>query len=142
MVSRLLLTGDIVTMTQDCRQCGKCCEKWGWDQKGIRKDLVPWIAGGREDILRHVLVHFSDGCSRTAAGLGPEDLPHIDRIYYWVDPAGKKRHSCPFFERRDDGKVWCRIHDTKPAVCVGFAPWASVWHDYGLNCPACRDTSP
>jgi hypothetical protein len=25
---------------------------------------------------------------------------------------------------------------------VGFAPWAAVWHDYGLNCPACRDTTP
>jgi hypothetical protein len=25
---------------------------------------------------------------------------------------------------------------------VGFAPWAALWHDYGLNCPACRDTTP
>jgi hypothetical protein len=25
---------------------------------------------------------------------------------------------------------------------VGFAPWATVWHDYGLNCPACRNTTP
>jgi hypothetical protein len=25
---------------------------------------------------------------------------------------------------------------------VGFAPWAGLWHDYGLNCPACRDTTP
>jgi hypothetical protein len=25
---------------------------------------------------------------------------------------------------------------------VGFAPWDTVWHDYGLNCPACRDTTP
>jgi hypothetical protein len=25
---------------------------------------------------------------------------------------------------------------------VGFAPWDAVWHDYGLNCPACHDTTP
>jgi hypothetical protein len=25
---------------------------------------------------------------------------------------------------------------------VGFAPWDTVWHDYGLNCPACHDTTP
>jgi Fe-S-cluster containining protein len=129
-------------MTQECRQCGKCCEKWGWDQKGIPDDLVSWVAGGRRDILVHVLVRFSDGRYCTAAGLVPDDLPRVDRIYYWVDPDGKKRYSCPFFERRQEGKVYCRIHDTKPAVCVGFAPWAAVWHDYGLNCPACRDTTP
>jgi Fe-S-cluster containining protein len=129
-------------VTQDCRQCGKCCEKWGWDQKGIIDDLVPWVAGGRQDILTHVLVRFSDGRYCTAAGLVPDDLPRVNRIYYWVDPDGKKRSSCPFFERRQDGKVSCRIHDTKPAVCVGFAPWAGLWHDYGLNCPACPDTTP
>lgn len=128
-------------MTQDCLQCGKCCEKWGWDQKGIAEDLVPWIARDRQDILRHVLVRVSGGW-RTAAGLAPGDLPRIDRILYWVDPDGRKRSSCPFYDRRDDGRVWCRIHDTKPAVCIGFAPWAALWHDYGLNCPACRDPTP
>ena len=142
MASRSLCKGKFRAMTQDCRQCGKCCEKWGWDQKGIIDDLVPWITGGRKDILAHVLIRFSDGHYSTAAGLLPEDLPRVDRIYYWIDPGGKKRSSCPFFERRQDGKVYCRIHDTKPAVCVGFAPWAAVWHDYGLNCPACRDTTP
>ncbi len=129
-------------MTQDCRQCGKCCEKWGWDQKGIVDDIIPWIAGGRRDILSHVLVRFSDGSCCTAECLGADDLPRVHRIYYWVDPGGKKRTSCPFFERREDGKVYCGIHETKPAVCVGFAPWDTVWHDYGLNCPACRDTAP
>jgi Fe-S-cluster containining protein len=129
-------------MTQDCHQCGKCCEKWGWDQKGIIDDLVPWIAGNRQDILTHVLVRYSDGRYATAAGMVLSDLSRVDRIYYWVDSDLKRLCSCPFFERRDDRKVWCRIHDTKPAVCVGFAPWAEVWHDYGLNCPACRDTTP
>jgi Fe-S-cluster containining protein len=141
-MSPSLFTGDARILTQDCRQCGRCCEKWGWDQKGITDDLEPWITGGRNDILNHVLIRFSDGSVRTAAGLRQEDLPRIDRIYYWVDPGGKKRFSCPFFERRQDGKVYCRIHDTKPAVCVGFAPWAALWHDYGLNCPACRQTTP
>ncbi len=127
---------------QNCRQCGKCCEKWGWDQKGIIEDLVPWIHGGRKDILNHVLVRLADGSSCTAAGLVPEDLQRVARIYYWVDTRGKKLSSCPFFERREDHKVYCRIHDTKPAVCVGFKPWAVIWHDYGLSCPACRDPTP
>jgi Fe-S-cluster containining protein len=103
---------------------------------------VPWIAHNRQDILMHVLIRFADGRYATAARMAASDLPRVDRIYYWVDPDGRKLHSCPFYERREDGKVYCRIHDTKPAVCVGFAPWAALWHDYGLNCPACRDTAP
>jgi Fe-S-cluster containining protein len=137
-----IITGEDQVMTQECRQCGKCCEKWGWDQKGIPEDIIPWIEGDRQDILTQVLIRFKGGRYATAGGMVKEDLPRIDRIYYWVDPDGKKRDSCPFFERRDDGRVYCRIHDTKPAVCVGFAPWAEIWHDYGLNCPACRDTAP
>lgn len=129
-------------MTQECRQCGKCCEKWGWDQKGTPDDLAAWIEGDRRDILAHVLIRFTSGRYASAAGIGKEDLDRIDLIYYWIDPGGGKRDSCPFFGRRDDGRAFCRIHDTKPAVCVGFAPWAEVWHDYGLNCPACRDNIP
>lgn len=127
---------------QDCLQCGVCCEKWGWDQKGIPEDLIPWVQDRRYDILQHVLLHFHDGRSRTGLGLICADLSHIDRIYYWVSPGGKKLTHCPFYEMRTDGKVYCRIHRCKPAVCIGFAPWAEVYHDYGLNCPACRDIAP
>lgn len=129
-------------MTQECRQCGKCCEKWGWDQNGIPEDLEQWIDGNRQDILTHVLIRFKSGGDAMAGGLAKEDLPRIERIYYWVDPDGKKRNSCPFFSRGGDGKIYCRIHDTKPAVCMGFAPWTEIWHDYGLNCPACQNPAP
>ena len=131
-----------MTEKQDCLQCGKCCEKWGWDQKGVIEDLVPWITGGRDDILRHVGIRFADGRRRTARGITLDDLPQIRIIRYWVDGSGKTRHSCPFFHRAEDGLVYCWIHDAKPRVCIGFTPWAEVWHDYGLNCPACRDTAP
>lgn len=127
---------------QDCLQCGVCCEKWGWDQKGIVADLVPWIAGRRDDILRHVGIRFKNGRRTTGAGLRMEDLPGIDRIFYWVSPAGRNLKYCPFYEKRDDGKVYCRIHMVKPAVCTGFAPWKQVYRDYGLHCPACRDIVP
>ena len=40
--------------------------------------------------------------------------------------------------RAEDGKVYCRIHDTKPKVCIGFTPWNEGIRDYALNCPACR----
>lgn len=127
---------------QDCRQCGKCCEKWGWDQKGIPEDLVPWIATHRTDILRHVGITFTDGRRSTGRDLEPSDLSRISRIAYWVDPQGRKLTHCPFFDRRSDGKVYCRIHDAKPAVCIGFTPWNEGIRDYALNCPACRDCIP
>jgi Fe-S-cluster containining protein len=127
---------------QDCLQCGKCCEKWGWDQKGIPEDLIPWITGNRTDILRHVSVRFAGGKKTTGTSVTLENLADVTRIYYWVGPGGRTLSHCPFYHKSENGKVYCRIHDVKPAVCIGFAPWADVWHDYGLNCPACRDTAP
>jgi Fe-S-cluster containining protein len=131
-----------VSGEQDCLQCGVCCEKWGWDQKGIPEDLVPWIRDRRTDILQHVGIRFRDGTRTTGKDLTEAALPAIIRIDYWVSPEGTKRTSCPFYLKKEDGKVYCRIHTTKPAVCIGFAPWAEVYHDYGLNCPACRDIAP
>jgi len=136
---------DAMESAQDCRQCGTCCEKWGWDQKGITEDLVPWIIARRFDILRHVSIRVRDGrqfSGRNAPKITLEDLPDVVRISYWVDPDGRTLHYCPFYFRKGDGKVYCRIHDTKPAVCTGFAPWKEIYHDYGLNCPACRNSSP
>lgn len=127
---------------QDCQQCGKCCEKWGWDQKGIMEDLVPWIKNRRTDILQHVGITFRDGRRSTGQHLSCSDLPQIAVIAYWVDQQGRKLTYCPFFERRSDGNVYCRIHDTKPAVCIGFKPWNEGIRDYALNCPACRDSIP
>ncbi|NMB78616.1 MAG: hypothetical protein GYA23_05925, partial [Methanomicrobiales archaeon] len=102
-----MYAGTIMGREQDCLQCGVCCEKWGWDQKGIPQDLVPWIAGRRDDILQHVWIRFRDGTVRTGRGLGMQDLTHIERIYYWVSPSGNKLTSCPFYDKRDDGKVYC-----------------------------------
>jgi len=127
---------------QDCRQCGKCCEKWGWDQWGVPEDLVPWIDRNRTDILQHVAVTFRDGKRSTGREISRADLPRIARIYYWVSVQGRKLTYCPFFFRADDGRAYCRIHDTKPAVCTGFTPWNEKIRDYALNCPACRDSEP
>lgn len=127
---------------QECLQCGVCCEKWGWDQKGIPEDLIPWIRNRRTDILQHVGIRFRDGARTTGTRLTEADLPRVTRIEYWVSPSGTTLSHCPFYDRREDKKVYCRIHTMKPAVCIGFAPWAEVYHDYGLNCPACRDIAP
>ncbi len=127
---------------QDCLQCGQCCEKWGWGQKGIIADLRPWIAAGRKDILRHVSIRMQDGRRIHGTDITPEALSCVVRIDYWVDPDGRTISYCPFYWKKDDGKVYCRIHAVKPAVCVGFAPWAEIYHDYGLNCPACRGIAP
>jgi len=131
-----------LTDGQDCLQCGKCCEKWGWGQKGIVEDIRPWIENGRTDILRHVLVRLRDGSRCTGTAIGLNDLPQVTRIDYWVDGHGRKMRHCPFFFRADDGKVWCRIHGAKPKVCTSFTPWNEPVRDYALNCPACRDTAP
>ncbi len=131
-----------MTPEQDCRQCGRCCEKWGWGQKGIIEDLVPWIQAHRQDILRHVGITLANRqrCSGTDITLA--DLSRVIRIDYWTDTKGRTVSYCPFFWRADDGKVYCKIHDTKPAVCIGFTPWNEGIRDYALNCPACRDANP
>jgi Fe-S-cluster containining protein len=127
---------------QDCLQCGKCCEKWGWGQKGVIEDLIPWIRDDRQDILQHVSLTFSHGKRSNGRGLVAEDLPEIVRIDYWVDTKGRVMTHCPFFFRADDGKVYCRIHAAKPKVCIGFTPWNEGIRDYALDCPACRNSAP
>jgi Fe-S-cluster containining protein len=127
---------------QECLQCGRCCEKWGWDQTGVVEDLVPWITGNRGDILRHVSVTMHDGERCTGTDIAIGDLPRISRIYYWIGADGGKLRHCPFFYRAGDGKAYCRIHDAKPQVCIRFTPWNEGIRDYALNCPACRDHAP
>jgi Fe-S-cluster containining protein len=131
-----------MTPEQDCQQCGRCCEKWGWDQNGIPEDLIPWITQNRSDILQHVSVRFTDRTMRNGRDITLEDLPRITRIDYWTSPEGRKIRHCPFFFRTDDGKAWCRIHGAKPKVCTSFTPWNEGIRDYALNCPACRENSP
>jgi len=131
-----------VTPVQDCMQCGKCCEKWGWGQKGIPEDLVPWIRNNRRDILQHVGIRLLGGRRQTGTNLTLGDLAQVTRIDYWVDLNGRTLSHCPFYYRADDGKVYCRIHDTKPAVCIGFTPWNEGIRDYALDCPACRTNTP
>ena len=109
---------------------------------GVQTCALPILENGRRDILRHVGITLNDRKRCNGTALSPADLPRIRRIDYWVSPEGRALTYCPFYFRAGDGKVYCRIHDTKPAVCTGFAPWAALWHDYGLNCPACRDTTP
>ena len=127
---------------QACLQCGRCCEKWGWDQKGIIEDLIPWITEGRSDILQHVGIRFSDGRRTTGHGLKREDLVRIARIDYWVSKKGRKMRHCPFFSRAGDKKAYCRIHGLKPKVCTSFTPWNEAIRNYALYCPACRDNAP
>lgn len=131
-----------MTPDQNCQQCGKCCEKWGWGQKGVIEDIIPWIAQGRRDILQHVGIRFNDGTKKNGRDISLEDIPRVARIDYWVSVHGRKIRHCPFFFRAENGKVWCRIHDAKPEVCIRFTPWNEGICDYALSCPACKDTAP
>ena len=131
-----------VVPDQDCVQCGRCCEKWGWGQKGIIEDLIPWIEENRSDILKHVSVTLKDKKKRNGRDISRNDLAGIIRIDYWVRPDGRALTHCPFYKLADDGKVYCAIHRAKPRVCIGFEPWNEGIRDYALNCPACRNTAP
>jgi Fe-S-cluster containining protein len=131
-----------VSRDQDCVQCGRCCEKWGWGQKGVIEDLVPWIQENRKDILRHVSVTLKGKKRCNGREITKNDLPKIVRIDYWVSPDGRALTHCPFYQKADDGKVYCAIHQAKPRVCIGFEPWNEGIRDYALNCPACRNTAP
>ena len=90
----------------------------------------------------HVSLKLSNGKWRNGQDILLQDLPDVVRIDYWVDPNGRALTYCPFFSRVADGKVYCRIHDTKPKVCIGFTPWNEGIRDYALNCPACRNPAP
>jgi Fe-S-cluster containining protein len=131
-----------LTAYQDCLQCGKCCERWGWGQKGIIDDLIPWLAGNRHDILRHVSIRLSNGRWVSGSAVSSEDLPRISRIRFWQDPDGRSLRECPFFARSGDGKARCGIHDVKPRVCREFTPWNWQNNEFYGNCPACREKTP
>lgn len=131
-----------VSPDQFCVQCGRCCEKWGWGQKGVIEDLIPWISENRQDILKHVSVTFKGKKRRNAREITKNDLQGITRIDYWVSPEGRPLTHCPFYQKAADGKVYCGIHTAKPRVCIGFEPWTEGIRDYALNCPACRNTAP
>jgi Fe-S-cluster containining protein len=126
---------------QACQQCGRCCDRWGWGQRGVPDDLLPWFAGNRKDILRHVIVWLDDGNRRSGADITEADLPRIAHVRYWQDTIGRELHCCPFLYRSSDGKAWCGIHDCKPAVCREFTPWTWQNHEFYGNCPACLDKS-
>ncbi len=127
---------------QDCQQCGRCCERWGWGQKGIPEDLLPWLTSHRRDILQHVSIRYSDGTWASGSKLTAEDLPRVAQIRYWQDPGGRPLHHCPFLRRSADGKARCGIHDCKPAVCQEFTPWTWKNHEFYGNCPACQEKAP
>jgi Fe-S-cluster containining protein len=132
----------VVPEHQVCRQCGTCCERWGWGQKGIVEDLLPWLEQNRRDILQHVAIRLSDGRRISGTALSREDLPRIARISYWQDPSGRMMRKCPFFRRDAEGLALCGIHELKPRVCREFAPWTWQNNEFYGSCPACREKAP
>ncbi|OPX73681.1 MAG: Flagellin N-methylase [Methanoregulaceae archaeon PtaB.Bin152] len=132
-----------VSQGQICRQCGHCCERWGWGQWGSPEDLRPWIEQDREEILQHVTVFLENGKKTSGTGIAPGDIPRIKRVRYWQDPSGRPLRHCPFLGRTADGKAFCRIHDVRPAVCREYAPWNCDNGDYQyVRCQACRERTP
>ncbi|HON82209.1 MAG TPA: YkgJ family cysteine cluster protein [Methanoregulaceae archaeon] len=132
----------IVSERQICRQCGRCCERWGWGQEGMVEDLRPWLEQNRTDILQHVAIRLSDGKRISGNDLAQEDLSRIVRISYWQDATGNMVRKCPFFRRDENKTAWCTIHDVKPRVCREFTPWTWRNTEFYGRCPACREKAP
>ncbi|HNQ30428.1 MAG: Flagellin N-methylase [Methanoregulaceae archaeon PtaB.Bin009] len=128
---------------QICRQCGHCCERWGWGQSGSPADLRPWIEHGRKDILQHVTVYLDNGQKTSGTRITADDLPRITKVRYWQDPSGQPLRHCPFLGRSKDGKAFCGIHDLRPEVCRDYAPWNCGDGEYqNVRCLACRERTP
>lgn len=128
---------------QICRQCGHCCERWGWGQKGTVGDILPWIEQVRKDILRHVTVYLENGRKTSGTAVAACDIPHIRKVRYWQDTDGRALRHCPFLGRAGNGKAFCRIHDVRPSVCREYAPWKCHDGEYqNVRCTACREMTP
>jgi len=81
-----------------CACCGTCCAAFGGHLNASREDLERWQREGREDLLSR-----------------------INRLgWIWMDPqTGQPEGTCPFLGR-SGAETFCRIHDTKPAMCRGY----------------------
>ncbi len=96
-----------------CKNCGKCCIEMGWKIFATPDDIVRWIKEGRQDILKHVLVYEYYDILHGYVFEGGE---------VWFDENGRKLERCPFIKERD-GKIYCRIHETKPQQCREYRCW-------------------
>ena len=131
------------SVEQFCRQCGHCCERWGWGQEATADDIIPWITERRDEILRYVGVLLDNGRRISGLETGLGHMRHIREIRLWQDPAGRPLRYCPFLRRSGDGRAFCSIHDVRPAVCREYAPWNTDGSDYlNVRCDACRDRTP
>ncbi len=76
-------------------------------------DIQRWVEEGRSDILRYVLVYAYYDVFLGEVVEGGE---------VWFDEHGNKLEKCPFIEERD-GKIFCKIHETKPEQCREYKCW-------------------
>ena len=80
-----------------CKQCGRCCLRYGACLQATDEDIEMWELGGREDILE------------------------------WVNPFGdlwinlkkdREAKRCPWLRKLPrKNKYICRINNLKPEVC-------------------------
>lgn len=96
-----------------CKNCGKCCVEMGHKIYATSEDILRWIKEGRQDILKHVLVYEYYDLSSGYIVEGGE---------IWFDENGRKLEKCPFIEEKE-GKVYCKIHETKPLQCREYRCW-------------------
>lgn len=82
--------------TGNCKQCGQCCQNFGWLIVYASEDTLEWMRARDPEI-------------KIQPYEGIED-------YYWVSIP----YSCKQLEHVGDGKYHCKLHDSKPELCKQY----------------------
>lgn len=95
-----------------CKQCGKCCIKFGPELSISTEDILRWRKENRGDILAWVWIE--NGNSKYPVGDA------------WFDPqTGSEVNECPWLSKLPSGKYLCKIYETRPQICKRFSPESS-----------------
>lgn len=103
----------------NCKQCGGCCLRLGFEIQITENDICRWEKQGREDILDRIDIYFFKSLVVGDAWFHPRTTKEVDR--------------CPWLKRPQNKKYICTIQNTKPEACKEFPK--SKGHAEEYNCP-------
>ncbi len=94
----------------ECLLCGHCCGPY-FSLYVEEEDELRWMREGRQDLLDRLDYERN----RVAWGKeGPHDAS-----------TGARFEVCVYLEKDSEGRRYCGIHETKPAICRDFPPGSS-----------------
>lgn len=89
-----------------CKQCGRCCLKYGHKLQATEKDLRLWRRKNKKDIIARAKI----------ITVGDNKIVAID---LWFNPkTGEQVSRCPWLQKlRNQEKYICRIYEVRPEAC-------------------------